>query len=136
MAARKDLKINYYGFFGFFGFYGFKEPIFFLFFLFFLFFFVPPRAKTGEGGFSSSVKNSSNLIENQAKEKAEHLQKILDMLEKKSAQDAKARITNNDVQKLLGVSDATVVRYLDELEKSGVLKQVGKTGQSVFYSKT
>jgi predicted HTH transcriptional regulator len=42
-------------------------------------------------------------------------------------------ITNNDVEKLLDVSDATAERYLDELEKDGKLVQEGKTGRSVSY---
>ena len=45
------------------------------------------------------------------------------------------RITNNDVENMLNVSDATATRYLDELEKEGKLTQRGKTGQSVFYTK-
>jgi len=36
---------------------------------------------------------------------------------------------------LLGVSDATVVRYMDELEKAGVIRQVGKTGVDAHYEK-
>ena len=44
-------------------------------------------------------------------------------------------ITNNDVEKLLAVSDATATRFLDSLEKSGVIEQKGKTGRGVYYSK-
>jgi len=44
-----------------------------------------------------------------------------------------ASITNNDVQKLLYVSDATATRYLGILIKEGKIKQEGKTGKSVFY---
>ncbi len=49
--------------------------------------------------------------------------------------DAKSEITNDDVQKALGVSDATATRYLDELEKSGDIVQVGSTGRGVTYRK-
>lgn len=45
------------------------------------------------------------------------------------------RITNEDVERILGVSDSTATRYLDELEKEGVLRQVGRTGRHVFYEK-
>ncbi|MFA7309561.1 MAG: FaeA/PapI family transcriptional regulator [Candidatus Paceibacterota bacterium] len=45
----------------------------------------------------------------------------------------KESVTNNDIEKLLGVSDATAERYLNELEQKGKLKQVGKTGKSVSY---
>lgn len=44
------------------------------------------------------------------------------------------RVTNNDVEKLLGVSDATATRYLEELEIGEKIDQQGKTGQSVYYT--
>lgn len=47
--------------------------------------------------------------------------------------DAKAEISNDDVQKALGVSDATATRYLDSLQKSGDIVQVGRTGSGVMY---
>lgn len=46
------------------------------------------------------------------------------------------KISNHDVVKLLEISSATAVRYFDELEKEGKLKQIGKTGQKVFYAKS
>ena len=47
----------------------------------------------------------------------------------------KNKITNDEVEKLLHVSDATATRYLSALEKEGKIKQVGKTGTGVVYSK-
>jgi len=47
----------------------------------------------------------------------------------------RGRITNDEIEKLLGVSNATAERYLNELEKEGKLKQVGSTGKSVYYEK-
>ena len=47
----------------------------------------------------------------------------------------KNKITNDEVEKLLHVSDATATRYLSALEKEGKIKQVGKTGHGVVYSK-
>ena len=47
----------------------------------------------------------------------------------------KAEITNDEVEKLLHVSDATATRYLEQLEKEGKIKQEGRTGQSVSYTK-
>jgi len=47
----------------------------------------------------------------------------------------KNEITNDEVEKLLHVSDATATRYLSALEKEGRIKQVGKTGHGVVYSK-
>lgn len=37
----------------------------------------------------------------------------------------KGKITNNDIEKLLHVSDATATRYLSQLVKEGRLKRVG-----------
>lgn len=47
----------------------------------------------------------------------------------------KDKITNDEVEKLLHVSDATATRYLSALEKENKIKQVGKTGHGVVYSK-
>jgi Fic family protein len=49
--------------------------------------------------------------------------------------DVREEISNDDVQKALGVSDATATRYLDSLEKSGDIVQVGRTGTSVHYQR-
>ncbi|MFZ2149678.1 MAG: hypothetical protein WAV15_00790 [Minisyncoccia bacterium] len=46
-----------------------------------------------------------------------------------------SKITNDEVEKLLHVSDATATRYLSELEKQGKIKQNGKTGKAVSYSR-
>lgn len=59
----------------------------------------------------------------------ENKQKVLELF------NTKTGIANNDVEKLLGVSDATAERYLNELEKDGVIKQVGATGRNVYYEK-
>lgn len=45
------------------------------------------------------------------------------------------KITNDEVEKLLHVSDATTTRYLSALEKEGKIKQSGKTGKGVSYQK-
>jgi predicted HTH transcriptional regulator len=41
--------------------------------------------------------------------------------------------TNNDIEKLLQVSDATATRYLSELKQEGKIEQLGITGRSVKY---
>lgn len=48
----------------------------------------------------------------------------------------KGSISNSDVEELLGVSDSTATRYLDELEKQGKLTQIGETGKHVIYRPT
>ena len=44
----------------------------------------------------------------------------------------KGRITNDEAQKELGVSDATATRYLDELEKDNKIIQQGSQ-KGTFY---
>lgn len=62
--------------------------------------------------------------------KQKKFEKILELL------NAKGKITNDEVEKLLHVSDATATRYLSALEKEGKIKQVGKTGKAVTYTKS
>ncbi len=47
----------------------------------------------------------------------------------------KGKITNDEVEKLLHISDATATRYLQALEKENKIKQTGVTGKAVFYEK-
>lgn len=74
-------------------------------------------------------KKKEWLIERQAREKEENKQRILRILETQTP------LTNNHIEQLLGISDATATRYLDELEKEGKIRQVGKTGKHVYYEK-
>jgi len=48
----------------------------------------------------------------------------------------KNQITNDEVEKLLHVSDATATRYLSALKKEGKIIQVGKQGKGILYIKT
>lgn len=86
---------------------------------------LPPSPKATDG-----QSENVGLIERQAKEKEEHKQKILEFME------GRERTANDDIQKLLGVSDRTVQRYFNELEVEGKVKQVGETGKGVFYAKS
>ena len=61
--------------------------------------------------------------------KQKKLEKIMVELNKRE------NISNDEVEKLLHVSDATATRYLSALEKEGRVKQVGKTGKGVVYTK-
>ena len=75
-----------------------------------------------------AVKDENrNIIEEQEREKQENMEKLKDFIKNKE------KITNNDVENFLNVSNATAERYLDELEKEGFLEQVGETGQNVYY---
>ena len=61
--------------------------------------------------------------------KRKKLQKIMEQFMKQVS------ITNDEVEKLLHISDATAKRYLQQLEKEGKIKQSEKTGKSVSYSR-
>lgn len=49
------------------------------------------------------------------------------------ASASRREVTNDDVEKELGVSDATATRYLDALEKQGRIEQIGEKGRFVKY---
>ena len=67
-----------------------------------------------------------NAIQSRKRKK---LDKVMSLFLKKQ------KITNDEVEKFMHVSDATAERYLNTLEKENIIKQTGKTGKSVFYSK-
>lgn len=48
---------------------------------------------------------------------------------------AKNNISNEDVEKYLDVPSATAMRYLNELEKRGVVRRVKSTGRVVYYER-
>lgn len=76
---------------------------------------------------SEQAKKKVVYQSRQQKEKQENKEKILELFNKET------KITNNDIEKLLNVSDATATRYLNELEKENKIEQIGKTGRSVYY---
>ena len=71
---------------------------------------------------------NAGFIAKQMEQKTENKKKILTFLQ------TNEKIQNNDVEKLVGVSNATAERYLDELEKEGKLTQYGVIGQGVYYT--
>lgn len=63
----------------------------------------------------------------QTVKKQANLNRILEMFKERS------ELTNQKIRQALKVSSKTAVNYLDELEKLGKVKQVGKTGRAVIY---
>jgi predicted HTH transcriptional regulator len=78
-------------------------------------------------GYLLARRRKEGLIFGQMKRKQENKQKILDFLQ------TNGKIANNDIEKLLKVSDATATRYLSELEKDQKIRQIGTTGNAVYY---
>ncbi|MDP3965700.1 MAG: DUF977 family protein [bacterium] len=82
-------------------------------------------ARRNTGGF---ISESLGARDGQSEKKAENKQKILEFIR------TNGKTRNNDVEKLVGVSNATAERYLNELEKEGAITQHGTIGQNVFYT--
>ncbi len=78
----------------------------------------------------SETQKATSFNVEQAKKKKENMAKILQYLA------SRAQVSNNDIEQLLKVSNATAERYLDELEQSGLLVQIGRTGVKVIYKKS
>lgn len=70
-----------------------------------------------------------SLIDQQTQEKEKNIEKVINFLETKDI------LTNDKVEQLLGVSNSTTTRYLDELETRGLIRQVGKTGKYTHYER-
>jgi len=63
-----------------------------------------------------------------SRNKKNRKQKIIEFLA------GQERVKNDDVERILGVSNATAERYLNELEGEGKLVQHGTRGRGVFYT--
>ena len=99
------------------------------------------KSKEDSQSFPAPYKQSDlwrKFLEKIGIRRQKKLSKILDYLSKKTLRHSsgQARITNDEVEKLLHVSDSTATRYLDILEHEGKLKQVGKTGKYTHYELT
>lgn len=79
--------------------------------------------------FKKKGQTFTGIAARKSKLKKENLNKVLELFNREN------KLTNNDIETRLKVSDATAERYLDELEKQGHIKQIGKTGKSVYYIK-
>jgi len=80
------------------------------------------------GMYLARRKEGEGFIAKQVEKKAENKQEILAFVRERG------QVKNNDVEKLVGVSNATAERYLNELEKEGKLVQHGTIGPDVFYT--
>ena len=68
-----------------------------------------------------------NISSVRSSQRQENLDKIISLFSEKD------EVSNNEIREALGVASRTVVRYMDELENQGKVKQVGKTGHTVVY---
>ncbi|MDP1706236.1 MAG: winged helix-turn-helix transcriptional regulator [bacterium] len=78
-------------------------------------------------GSKISAKDKQKALTEQAEKHRANIAKVLNMAQ------ISDKITNNDIERTLGVSDSTATRYLQELEEQGKIEQVGEEGRAVFY---
>lgn len=83
-------------------------------------------ARRGEGAKSSGNAQGA-LNEERAAAKQAAIEQVFREIQQKGS------ITNDGIQVLLGVSDATAERYLQALETAGRITQEGETGKGVAY---
>ena len=81
------------------------------------------------GWILSSQKRKISFISKQQRDKEAGKESIYGLLETNHP------LTNNDIEMMLGISDATATRYFEELEKEGKVRQVGETGRYVHYER-
>jgi len=120
-------KRKYLGFLGFLGFQGIAPllrgdwigAVWLVWFVWFLYFVIPFPETEDE-------KNKT-LNEERAAAKHAAVEKVFAEIQQRGT------MTNDEVQALLSVSDATAERYLQELETAGRITQVGREGKSVSY---
>lgn len=83
------------------------------------------------GYFIGKRQNGEAFVNDAERIKNENMAKLKEYLNS----ETDGEINNEDVRKLLNVSDTTACRYLDDLEKEGLVKQVGSDGPKVYYKK-
>jgi len=83
-------------------------------------------------GYFIGKRNKAETFINDAERiKSENISKLKDYLNTRTDD----QINNEEARKLLNVSDTTACRYLNDLEKENLIKQIGTDGPKVFYKK-
>lgn len=83
----------------------------------------------GAGVWVMMRKRKINLNPMQSEHKEQNLEKVMAIAREKG------EIRNDDIQYVLGVSDATAERYLGELEAQGKLVQIGEKKGTIYRAK-
>ena len=85
------------------------------------------RRKVARFAETKTRRAGRGAIERRQAERDENINKLKEYV------NGKERITNDEIERFLGVSDSTATRYMDELEKEGLVEQIGKEGRHVYY---
>jgi predicted HTH transcriptional regulator len=85
----------------------------------------------GAAWFLGGNKKDDNqgIVKERTDKKKENQGRVLEYIQDKE------KFTNDEIEKLLGVSHSTAFRYLEEFEKEGIIKQIGESGSGVYYEK-
>ncbi len=75
---------------------------------------------------STRIPRVSRFADGHSSLRSKNLEMVMELAHRQE------RITNNDVEDMLGVSDATASRYLSQLKKKGALLQEGE-GRGTYY---
>lgn len=82
------------------------------------------------GGYFIANRNKMKTFSNETERiKSENIAKLKDYIIKQTDK----KINNEKIRKHLNISDSTACRYLDDLEKEGLITQIGSDGPKVYY---
>lgn len=86
------------------------------------------RKTAGDNCCAAKEADHRGAVKEHEDVKEKNLQKMREFIKEKK------RFTNNDIEQLTWVSDATAERYLEQLEQEGLIRQVG-SGAQTYYEK-
>ena len=89
--------------------------------------YIRQRTRGGDSGIAKKAAGIYSFALEQTVRKNANKEKIMELFKERP------ELTNADIREKLGVTERSVVRYMDELEKSGKVEQVGDSGRGVFY---
>ncbi len=94
------------------------------------------KMKKDEDRKKREKEDKEEILEGEIEEESPKKEELSEV-EKKilSLFDEKEKVANNDVERLLNVSDATATRYLDKLQAKALIFQKGE-GRGVYYEKS
>ncbi len=110
--------------------------------------FILGRLSVRKGGLESLSKNEMKDVRVEAGKAVtlrteDRKEKILNMMREDvvrqaelaqcRGEEAKNGITRKSVERLLGVGSTTAIKYINELEQKGLVKQIGQSGRGVYY---
>lgn len=85
------------------------------------------RKRSKKASEAKEIEGLNKKNQERGDEKEKRKERILNFLQMRK------KTSNDEIQELLNVSDASAENYLDELEKEGKIRQVGEKGRFVEY---